>query len=138
MIPYSLLIACEYDKININTKIFNKDALSSGVWVNLPPYVSALALKSIIDISKQKYEEVEFSADTVMQDYPHPWVRIDAGILDLVSGMHIYKLVFEPIPENGYSESAYIAYIIQDDNPETPYVYMPDRGNPPKTEEDEG
>lgn len=138
MIPYSLLIACEYDKININTKIFNKDALSSGVWVNLPPYVSALALKSIIDVSKQKYEEVEFSADTVMQDYPHPWVRIDSGILDLVSGMHIYKLVFAPIPENGYSESVYIAYIIQDDNPETPYVYMPDRGNPPKTEEDEG
>ena len=138
MIPYSLLIACEYDKININTKIFSKDALSSGVWVNLPPYVSALALKSIIDVSKQKYEEVEFSADTVMQDYPHPWVRIDSDILDLVSGMHIYKLVFEHIPETGYSESVYIAYIIQDDNPETPYVYMPDRGNPPKTEEDEG
>lgn len=136
MIPYSLLIACEYDKININTKVFNKDALASGVWVNLPAYFSSFALSKIIDISKQKYEEVEFDADTVMQDYPHPWVRIDASILDLVSGMHIYKLVFEPIPKNGASDAVYIAYIIQDDNPETPYVYMPDRGNPPKTEEE--
>ena len=136
MIPYSLLIACEYDKININTKVFNKDALASGVWVNLPAYFSSFALSKIIDISKQKYEEVEFDADTVMQDYPHPWVRIDTSILDLVSGMHIYKLVFEPIPKNGMSDAVYIAYIIQDDNPETPYVYMPDRGNPPKTEEE--
>ena len=136
MIPYSLLIACEYDKININTKLFSKDALSSGVWVNLPAYVSALVLTNIIDISRQKYEEVGFDADTVFQDYPHPWVRIDTGVLDLVSGMHIYKLVFEPIPNNGISETVYITYIIQDDNPETPYVYMPDRGNPPKTEEE--
>lgn len=136
MIPYSLLTACEYDTINIHTKIFNKDALSSGVWVNLPAYVSSLALSKIIDISNQKYEEIAFDASTIIQDYPHPWVRIDTGILDLVSGMHIYKLVFESIPSNGTEESVYIAYIIQDDNPETPYVYMPDRGNPPKTEEE--
>lgn len=134
MIPYSLLIACEYDKININTKIFNKDALGSGVWINLPAYFSCFAISKIIDISKQKYEEVPFDASTVMQDYPHPWIRIDTSILDLVSGMHVYKLVFEPIPKNGMSDSIYISYIIQDDNPETPYIYMPDRGNPPKTE----
>ena len=136
MIPYSLLDACEYETININTKVFNKNALSSGLWVNLPTYVSGLALTKIIDISKQKYEEVEFDASTVIQDYPHPWVRVDTSILDLVSGMHIYKLVFEPIPENGMSKSVYMAYILQDDNPETPYIYMPDRGNPPKTEEE--
>lgn len=136
MIPYSLLTACEYDTINIHTKIFNKDALSSGVWVNLPAYVSSLALSKIIDISNQKYEEIAFDASTIIQDYPHPWVRIDTGILDLVSGMHIYKLVFESIPSNGVEESVYIAYIIQDDNPETPYVYMPDRGNPPTAEEE--
>ena len=136
MIPYSLLIACEYDKININTKVFNKDALAFGVWVNLPHYVCSFALTKIIDISKQKYEEIEFDASTVMQDYPHPWVRIDTSILDLVSGMHIYKLVFSHIPTTKFHESVYISYIIQDDNPETPYIYMPDRGNPPKTEEE--
>lgn len=136
MIPYSLLTACEYDTINVNTKVFNKDALSSGLWVNLPAYVSGLALTKIIDISNQKYEEVKFDASTVIQDYPHPWVRIDTSILDLVSGMHMYKLIFEPIPTNGMSKSVYIAYILQDDNPETPYIYMPDRGNPPKTEEE--
>lgn len=134
MIPYSLLVACDYDTININTKIFNKDALSGGLWVNLPAYISSFSLSKIIDISEQKYDEVKFTPATVMQDYPHPWVRIDTGILSLVSGMHMYKLVFEPIPKNGVSESVYIAYIIQDDNPETPYVYMPDRGNPPKSE----
>lgn len=136
MIPYSLLIACEYDKININTKVFNKDALSNGIWVNLPGYVSSLVLTKIIDISDQKSEEIKFDAATVIQDYPHPWVRISDRILDLVSGMHIYKLVFESIPRKRISESVYIAYILQDDNPVTPYIYMPDRGNPPKSEEE--
>ena len=136
MIPYSLLIACEYDKININTKVFNKDALSNGIWVNLPGYVSSLVLTKIIDISDQKSEEIKFDASTVIQDYPHPWVRISDRILDLVSGMHIYKLMFESIPRKRISESVYIAYILQDDNPVTPYIYMPDRGNPPKNEEE--
>ena len=136
MIPYSLLIACEYDKININTKVFNKDALSNGIWVNLPGYVSSLVLTKIIDISDQKSEEIKFDASTVIQDYPHPWVRISDRILDLVSGMHIYKLVFESIPRKRISESVYIAYILQDDNPVSPFIYMPDRGNPPKNEEE--
>ena len=135
MIPYSLLTACEYDTINTNTKVFNKDALSNGVWVNLPAYVCGLALAKIIDISNQKYESIEFDASTVIQDYPHPWIRISTDILDLTSGMHIYKLVFEPIPKKKFSVTVYIAYILQDDNPVTPYIYMPDRGNPPKTDE---
>ena len=135
MIPYSLLVACEYDKININTKVFNKDALSNGLWVNLPAYVGCFNLAKIIDISNQKYEEVKFDTSTVVQYYPHPWVRIDTSILSLVSGMHMYKLIFEPKFKNDFSQPVYIAYILQDDNPVTPYIYMPDRGNPPKTDE---
>jgi hypothetical protein len=131
-----LLVACEYDTINVNTKVFNKYALSGSIWVNLPNYVRCCTLVKIIDISNQKYEEVGFDESTVIQYSPRPWIKIDTSILSLVSGMHTYKLIFESKFGNDFSQSVYIAYILQDDNPITPYVYMPDRGNPPKAEEE--
>ena len=132
MQPYGLLEACRYEELNKHTPIFNIYALDGDVWVHLPSWVRGYALANILDISGQFPVDVLFTPATVMQDYPRPWLQISMSILDFTSGQHIYKLTFETVPPSCDTQSVFISYIARDNNPTTPYIYMPNRGNPDK------
>jgi len=64
-------------------------------------------------------EDVEF-------DDEHPWVDVPWLNVSKTSGEHAYKLAFWGVRRCMY-DSVYFAYIIQDDNPEKPYIYMSGR-----------
>lgn len=59
----------------------------------------------------------------IEREFGKPWINIKSGILNLDIGKHIYRLSFV----NKYSNdvvSLYFGYIIQDDKPDKPYIYM--------------
>lgn len=116
------LLACCYDEVSRNTKLINKNQFPYWLWVQLPKCVLR---------DYELYEVVEFFPHTgecewlnhVERDCGRPWLRIEQTMLNLAPGKHIYKLGFV----NRYTNETtdyYFSYILQDSNPEQPYIYM--------------
>ena len=61
--------------------------------------------------------------DFIQRNCRRPWIRIDSCILDTSIGQHTYRFQFIN-RETDDVYSLYLSYIIQDDNPDRPYVYM--------------
>lgn len=124
----NILEACDYSQISKNTKILSKDQLDFKISVHLPLICKTTMLYQINNISKSDDQEEIYLGD-VKRDGFRLWLDINLEALDLRSGKHTYKMYFSD-RENIQHPILYFAYIIQDDNPKTPYIYMPDRGNP--------
>lgn len=124
----NILIACEYKELNANTPVFNLSSLQNYFWVQVPKKLCKYKLYEMYDLSHPIIKEVNFYGK-IIQDVDHPWIKIPLEILDMKSGKHTYKLCFLDT-QNENSANTFISYISQDDNPETPYVYMQGRGNP--------
>lgn len=123
-----LLVGCDYDELNKFTPVLNLNSLSGFIWMSIPKYVNTFTLYEIHDISNQISKEVNFYGK-IHQDYDHPWLQIPLQILNMRSGKHTYKFIFyDEICKEFHN--VFMSYISQDDNPETPYVYMEGRGNP--------
>lgn len=134
MQPYGLLTGCHYNELNMHTEIFNVYALDEHIWVHLPKWAARSKLESIYNISGQYSEDVIFTSETASQDYPRPWLKLAVSLLDTTSGQHVYKLVFRNNPKCTETIAVFISYIARDNNPKTPYIYMPNRGNPTSTD----
>ena len=74
-------------------------------------------------------EDVDFADKTTREEHK-PWVDIDSTILDLTVGQHTYRMTFAK-PDCKLKATCWFSYIIQDNNPEKPYIYM-------KRDEDSG
>ena len=123
----NIIVACDYRELNKYTQVFNLASLQGSIWLSIPKYISLMRLFEIHDLSNKQSREVNFYGK-IEQDFDHPWLQIPLEILDLKSGKHTYKLVFLNEKENEF-RSIFFSYISQDDNPETPYIYMEGRGN---------
>lgn len=130
MQPYGLLEACRFEELNMNTPVFNIYALDGDIWVHLPSWLKGLRLVSMLDISGQFPVDVIIESSEIKQECGRPWVRIPISAIDLTSGQHIYKLTFSSKFPSDEAQSVFISYIARDNNPKTPYIYMPNRGNP--------
>lgn len=129
MKPYGVIEACKYEDLASNTPVFNVYALDDVIWVHLPPYLRFFTLTKLQDITGRHIKDIEFDAETIVPDKFHPWLKIDKSILDLEPGQHVYKL--ELVNEKLHLEyTVFMSYITRTNNPKTPYIYMPNRGNP--------
>lgn len=130
MQPYGLLEGCLYEDLSKFTAVFNTYALDDYIWVHLPSWIQHYKLESIYNIGGQYSKEITYDEAEVSQDFPRPWIKIKTSLLDLTSGQHIYKLKFRAETHFKDTDCIFISYIAQDNNPKTPYIYMPNRGNP--------
>lgn len=122
-----ILVGCEYSQLKMNTHLLNISSLGSVFYIQIPKEYCKYQLCSIYDLSGKAPREVDFFGK-IQQDHNHPWIDVPVSIFNLRSGKHIYRLDFLDIACNVYHR-IFVSYISQDDNPETPYIYMPDRGN---------
>lgn len=132
MVPYNVLNACDYNELYKNTKIFSIDQLDTDLMIKLPASCANVMLYEMINISKSDTQEDVFIGE-LKRDPGRLWLDLKLHLLDLSSGKHMYKLKFTD-EYNRRHITLYFAYIIQDDNPITPYIYMPGRGNNPDIE----
>lgn len=122
-----ILIGCDYNQLNLHTPVLNISSLGNSLHVKIPQAYCKYQLISIYDISGKEPREVNFFG-LITQDYNHPWIDIPLSILSLRSGKHIYRLDFyDSITDT--VNATFISYVSQDDNPETSYIYMKNRGN---------
>lgn len=120
------LQACGYEDLAKHSKVFNLSTLNYHLWIYLNP-------ETVREAYFYKAEEIGPEADNsrifedTFQREGQCWIRVNMEYLNLKPGKHTIRLMFV----DRYTDtdfSLYFSYIIQNDNPEKPYVYMKDNG----------
>ena len=108
----------DYTELSCNRKVINRSNMPPIVHINLPDYVvnNHYILNTISEVDSD--ESLSFDCC-----FPTPWIDIMSSNLNCSSGMHTYRLTFLD-SQNSDVLYMYFSYIIQDDNPDTPYIYM--------------
>lgn len=117
-----MLFSCSYSKLNRHCRVFNSNELDFYLCVKLPCEMVGYRLYDILDVSGPSVKTV--SMDGVVFDGLHPWIDIPWNNLSRISGKHVYKLAFMRQSACADYLTTYISYIIQDDAPNKPYLYM--------------
>lgn len=124
----TVIQSSQLSEIPLNTKIYNSKDFSEIVCVKLPPQMPRdMDLYGLYNLDTSK--EVDFT-DFITRDENRPWIDIKSSILDLTVGQHTYRMTFAK-DTCRLKATCWFSYIIQDNNPEKPYIYM-------KRDDDEG
>lgn len=114
----------EYNTITERVKLWNKTVISdySEIYLRLPDnHVNHFSIDSVLDINNSLQETKEVSLDSL--NIENVWIIIPKSELSLSTGNHTLKVVLDDI----WSKNKFIyyaSYIIQDDDPDKPYVYL--------------
>ena len=136
--PLNKLDAGDYAELSTNVKLFNKATLESYpnlyIKLHLPQTHCTMAdverIISINNTTSNKIEKVELDMSDILVD--RSWVIIPMSLLDTSIGNHTVQIVVKYIWTPNRS-ICYASYIIQDDNPDKPYVYL----NTPQDDEND-
>lgn len=113
------LYGCTRKEINTMSPVINRQELSEFIWVKLPPEFKGLKLISINQVQPVVLEDIVLGSVV----FDRTWVRIPSVLLNTTWGKHEYIMKFSDsrvdVPVN-----LYFGYIIQDNNPDKPYIYM--------------
>lgn len=123
--PVHMLDACKYSETPSNLILFNSKELNDYLWIRLPKLFTRLF--DVVDISEMISEETKSIEDLSEVFKENIWVKIPVNILNVSIGMHIYSITLQRKECYQYEENRfvlYFSYMIQDDNPDKPYVYM--------------
>lgn len=103
------------------TRVYNLKDVSDVFCIKLPDdFPRHLDLSEIYYLNTDEVLDFE---DYVSRQEHQPWIDINKSLLDLSIGRHIYRLSF--VEEGSiFAISCWFGYIIQDNHPEQPYVYM--------------
>ncbi len=117
------LIASSYETISKNSLVINLAELDYFLYVKLePPLTSQWYLYRIEEKMKDGSLKKMRFPETVRKESP-TWLRFKTDFINKEIGMHQYKVTFVDTVTD-VSTSLWFAYIIQNDNPDKPYVYM--------------
>lgn len=120
--PTVKINSCPYGRLNENTPVFNLNQIEHDIFIYLEPEICRpLQLFQMDNIDSTESKEISLSG--FVEREGTCWLRIKSEILDLNGGQHVYKLSFVDSITNDVVP-LFFSYIIQDDNPEKPYVYM--------------
>ena len=118
MSGYVTLYAGELNHVSAINRILNKELLNNKyVWIQLPEKMYPHVLVSIKNSSSGEV------IDCFGLLREGKMLRVPSNMLCIDIGLHQYELTFiNTINADNYHY--YFQYIIQDDNPEKPYIYM--------------
>lgn len=128
MVPDINVEVVKYKDLNKHCKVFNANMLEEFMWIHLPSETRFMEIHKLFNVTGVKETEVDISKK-IGRENNHLWVRVNLDILDKTAGKKLYKLQLMDV-RSDEPYNYYFTYIIQDDNPYTPYIYMKDRGNP--------
>ena len=117
----TVIQSSKLSEIPLHTVIYNAKDFSEVVCVKLPPQMPRdMQLIEIYNLNSS--EDLDFT-DFVTRNENRPWVDIQSSILDTTAGQHTYRMTFAK-EEIKLTATCWFSYIIQDNNPEKPYIYM--------------
>lgn len=134
--PYTTVIqSCHMEGLSSNTNVFNIQNFANTICVKLPDnFPRDFELIGMYNLETNSGVDFEDYVEHIMYK---PWVDIQRSILSTEIGQHTYRLDFM---QQGFSMCAtcWFSYIIQDNNPEKPYVYMNREDSDSSSDDSEG
>lgn len=117
------LIADTYCNLSKVNKVFNLHELDNYLYVYIQPDRTRSCI--LQDLREVNFEESSGSESqyNIVEIVSASWIRIHYSKLDLTTGMHVYKLLFND-PVFDEMLNLYFSYTIQNDSPDKPYIYM--------------
>lgn len=104
------------------TRIINADDLEYFIWLKIPADISNRCELFQIDEILPNKQEIDYTIFTE-RECGKPWIKVITEGLNQSIGQHIYKFSF--IDRNTDEiDVLYFSYIIQNNNPDKPYIYM--------------
>lgn len=117
----TVIQSSQLSDLPVNTKIYNIADFSEIVCVKLPAQMPrSMELTEIYNLDTQ--EDLDF-ADQTTRDEHRPWIDINSSILDTSIGQHTYRMTFQNLGCK-LKAACWFSYIIQDNHPDKPYIYM--------------
>lgn len=121
--PVSALEAVTHDKLGSATPIWNLNEVDYYVWINLnPAYTKHARLYEVSEVITDSSNENVLAIEA-FEMTSLCWVKVVSQMLNMTCGKHVYKLSFVDTMTND-TFFLFVSYIIQNDNPNKPYVYM--------------
>ena len=120
--PYTTIIQSSHMMdLSRHSHVFNLHNFADIVCVKLPDdFPRDFEMVGLYNLETDK--DIDFE-DYVEQIMYRPWVDFKKSVLDTSIGQHVYRMDFMKAGFN-IGASCWFSYIIQDNNPEKPYVYM--------------
>lgn len=117
----TVIQSSQLSDLPVNTKIYNIADFSEIVCVKLPAQMPRnMELTEIYNLDTQ--EDLDFT-DQTTRDEHRPWIDINSSILDTSIGQHTYRMTFQNLGCK-LKAACWFSYIIQDNHPDKPYIYM--------------
>lgn len=112
------LYAGQYSHLSMISRVLNLDYLvGKDIWIMLPEDLASYPISEISRMNDQKAIDNEH----IFREGRA--VRLSADVVSLDRGIHQYEVTLvHPITND--IVHCYFQYLIQDDNPDTPYIYM--------------
>lgn len=115
------IVASRPEDVPKNTIIINKNQLEDVMHVYISPELARdFKMFEIHELTDFGLVEISLSDNVKMV---RNWVDIKMSALNVKSGQHSYRISLFNKCEK-ITLSVYFSYIVQDDNPDKPYVYM--------------
>lgn len=119
--PVQVLEAVPKIDISKYSKLINKDEFDYYIYIKVPSeYIHNYVLT---DVNKLGEHPGKVCLIKYVDYLGGPWYRIHSDVLDKKVGYSRYQLKFVEKHDNTIS-SLYFSYILQDDHPDKPYLYM--------------
>lgn len=112
-----------YEKSVSAPIVLNTAQLQSEVYIMIPsPEFYTVTLIGLAELVNGSEVPVDYEGH-LYRDGGRPWLIADSEIFSVTAGQHMYRFKFIDSRINAETD-LYLTYIIQDDNPDKPYIYM--------------
>ena len=124
ILPVQQLELSTYKDVIYYCKVFNLLTLDTFLWIHIPDELSRCCkLFSIDELLPTKKSPLFQFNEFIVQERCKPWLRVRWDKLNQCVGQHTYRFQFVNRHTNDVID-LYIRYIIQNDDPKKPYIYM--------------
>lgn len=118
------LQAGPYALLPMNRKVFSTNEEEYYLPVSVPTNICEnYKLYEVDEVDSESKDAHLLEFDFINYDDGHPWFDFVFAALNQEPGCHTYRMKFVNTVTN-LTTSIYFGYIIQDSNPEKPYIYM--------------
>lgn len=112
------------DKEIHSSAVLNKQSLNAYLYIEIPPYITQnCVLYEVSEICPKFIPISDYNEFIKPNLDKHPWLDVKTDRLNLDIGLHVYDLGYVN-PETNATFSLYFSYILQDNDPSKPYIYM--------------
>lgn len=120
--PVFKVNAVEHKDLASASEVFSLSQFEYYLFVRIPEHIAKVYELYQVDEIVDKAEFV-CHKNLWHHDRGRVWYKFHAGMLNKKPGLHVYRLSFvNPCCMN--TIQLYMGYVVQDSNPDKPYVYM--------------